>query len=45
VRTGSIEGNRVRVLTGLVNGERIVAQLTDELLSELSNGQAVAVTD
>ena len=45
VRTGSIEGNRVRVLTGLANGERIVAQLTDELLSELSNGQAVAVTD
>jgi RND family efflux transporter MFP subunit len=45
VRTGSSEGNRVRVLTGLANGERIVAQLNDELLSELSDGQAVAFTD
>ena len=40
----SAEGARVRVLTGLANGERIVAPLNTELLGQLSDGLVVAIS-
>lgn len=41
VRLGDQQGGRVRVLTGLAHGERVVAQLSAETLSSLSDGRAV----
>jgi len=41
VRLGSPQGQRVRVLTGLAHGERIVDQLSGDLLASLDDGSAV----
>ena len=38
---GDQQGGRVRVLTGLAHGERVVAQLSADTLSSLSDGRAV----
>ncbi len=42
VRLGDIQGGRVRVLTGLNNGERVVAELSEITLASLTDGVAVA---
>ena len=43
VRLGGPDGLRMRVLTGLANGERIVASLDIEELEELKRGATVTV--
>ena len=43
VTVGAQEGERVRVLSGLDGGERIVTGLSDELLASLSDGGRVTV--
>jgi RND family efflux transporter MFP subunit len=45
VRLGKTEGTRARVLTGLKNGERVVAELSPITLASLSDGQAVTITN
>ena len=45
VRTGASEGARVRVLTGLRNGERVVADLSGGVLQQLSDGAAVEIVN
>ena len=42
VRTGSDEGSRIRVLTGLSHGERVVAELDAPMLASLSDGIAIS---
>ena len=42
VRTGDNEGSRIRVLTGLNHGERVVAELNAPMLASLSDGSAVS---
>lgn len=41
VRLGAPAGQRARVLTGLQTGERVVAQLSDDVLDNLRDGQKV----
>ena len=43
VRLGETEGDRVRVLTGLANGERIVAELEIAQVESLKEGAAVSI--
>jgi len=43
VRLGSAEGSRVRVLTGLENGERVVASIEEQLLAGLEEGVEITV--
>ena len=43
VRLGEVEGDRVRVLTGLANGERVVTGLDDEEMAGLADGVEVSV--
>lgn len=43
VTTGATDGTRIRVVSGLNNGERIVADLSDELLASLADGGRIAV--
>ena len=43
VRLGGSEGDRVRVLTGLANGERIVAALEVAQVESLKDGVAVSI--
>ncbi|NOX49050.1 MAG: efflux RND transporter periplasmic adaptor subunit [Gammaproteobacteria bacterium] len=45
IRVGEAEGGRTRVLTGLANGERIVARLSQDVLEVLAEGQTVTVTN
>ncbi len=45
VETGGREGSRVRVVTGLANGERIVAELSEMTLASLSDGVTVSVVN
>jgi len=42
VRTGDDEGSRIRVLTGLNHGERVVAELNAPMLASLSDGSVVS---
>jgi multidrug efflux pump subunit AcrA (membrane-fusion protein) len=41
VRLGVQQGKRARVLTGLAHGERIVSQLSTDVLASLSDGSTV----
>jgi hypothetical protein len=43
VTIGEREGSRVRVLSGLERGERVVAQLSAELVAELTSSGRVSV--
>lgn len=43
VRAGGAEATRLRVLSGLANGERIVADLAPEVLAQLDDGLTVTV--
>ena len=43
VRLGSAEGSRIRVLTGLENGERVVASIEEQLLAGLEEGVEITV--
>ena len=45
IRTGGEEGARIRVLTGLRNGERVVADLGGGVLEQLSEGVQVDVVN
>jgi len=45
IRVGKVEGDRTRVLTGIANGERIVAPLSQDVLEVLAEGQTVTVTN
>jgi RND family efflux transporter MFP subunit len=45
VITGARQGNRISVTQGLVSGERIVANLSDELLASLSTTDRVSVVN
>ena len=45
VTTGERQGSRVRVVSGLDNGERVVAQLDEDLLASLGEGGRVSVTN
>ena len=45
VTTGERLGTRVRILTGLDSGERVVAGLSPELLADLQAGGRVAVVN
>ena len=45
VRLGAPAGQRARVLTGLQQGERVVDQLSDEMLSNLRDGRVVSETN
>ncbi|MEM7077040.1 MAG: efflux RND transporter periplasmic adaptor subunit [Pseudomonadota bacterium] len=43
VRISSAQDGRVRVLTGLANGERVVSPLDEQLLAQLEDGQSIVV--
>ncbi len=45
VTTGDREGSRIRVLSGLDSGERVVAQLSAELLAALPSARRVSVVN
>jgi RND family efflux transporter MFP subunit len=45
VQVGAREGNRVRVVQGLENGERVVSELSGELLASLGDGVRVTASN
>ncbi len=45
ITVGRKDGNRSRVLTGLSNGERIVASLSEDVLATLVDGDMVALSN